>query len=109
MRHTKKLLAIALAATLLAGCSTGENSTAEGDSPAARPEAPSGSDTAGISSIPSEDGKPQVYMTTDISPEGFMALHEALNWPPTHIADVVILDESPWPAGDRLAAFWKSK
>lgn len=93
MKYIKKLFAIALAAALLVGCSPGENSTV-GDSPAVQPEAPSGSDTASISNIPSEDGKPQVFMTTDISPEGLMAVYKALDWTPTDIADVVILDEN---------------
>lgn len=75
-----------------------------------------------------DDGSPQVFMTTDISPEGLMAIYEALDWTPTGnvavklstgeppasnyldpalIADVVIMDENgsmtlPVTGGTRL-------
>lgn len=55
------------------------------------------------SSTPStpDDGSPQVFMTTDISPEGLMAIYEALNWTPTGNVAVKLSTGEP-PASNYL-------
>lgn len=100
MKHMKKLLAAVLAITLLAGCAAGEIGTT-GDSPTVQPESPSGSDTTNTSGIPSGDGEPQVFMTTDISPEGLMAIYKALDWTPTGNVAVKLSTGEP-PASNYL-------
>ncbi len=48
-----------------------------------------------------DDGDPVVYMTTDISPEGLMAVYEALNWQPTGNVAVKMSTGEP-PASNYL-------
>ncbi len=55
----------------------------------------------GNSSNSSTDGDPQVFMTTDISPEGLMAVYEALNWTPTGKVAVKLSTGEP-PASNYL-------
>ena len=51
---------------------------------------------------PSENGDdPKVYMTTDISPEGLMAVYKALNWTPTGKVAVKLSTGEP-PASNYL-------
>lgn len=51
---------------------------------------------------PAEDGdSPKVYMTTDISPEGLMAVYKALNWTPTGKVAVKLSTGEP-PASNYL-------
>lgn len=45
--------------------------------------------------------KPVVYMTTDISPEGLMAVYEALDWEPTGNVAVKLSTGEP-PASNYL-------
>lgn len=52
------------------------------------------------SDTPSED-TPQVFMTTDISPEGLMAIYSALNWTPTGKVAVKLSTGEP-PASNYL-------
>ena len=52
------------------------------------------------SSAPSGD-TPQVFMTTDISPEGLMAVYKALNWTPTGNVAVKLSTGEP-PASNYL-------
>lgn len=66
-----------------------------------QPETSESTDSA-ISSQPEEDtGEPVVYMTTDISPEGLMAVYEALNWTPTGNVAVKLSTGEP-PASNYL-------
>lgn len=66
-----------------------------------QPETSESTDSA-ISSQPEEDtGNPVVYMTTDISPEGLMAVYEALNWTPTGNVAVKLSTGEP-PASNYL-------
>lgn len=53
------------------------------------------------SSQPEEEGEPVVYMTTDISPEGLMAIYGALNWTPTDNVAVKLSTGDP-PASNYL-------
>ncbi len=49
----------------------------------------------------SDSDVPTVYMTTDISPEGLMAVYEALKWTPTGKVAVKLSTGEP-PAGNYL-------
>lgn len=91
----KQVIAVLSAATLLvmllAGCnSTSGQSTPTNESSSQEPV----SDGTSATEEPAEDSSapeqgtdaedvPTVYMTTDISAEGLMAVYEALNWTPT--------------------------
>ena len=55
----------------------------------------------GFSFSLAEDGTPVVYMTTDITPEGMMAVYEALNWIPTGNVAVKLSTGEP-PASNYL-------
>ena len=58
-----------------------------------------GGDNGGESPVPEEG--PTVLMTTDISPEGMMAIYEALNWEPTGKVAVKLSTGEP-PASNYL-------
>lgn len=61
----------------------------------------SGSTESAAPSRPEEDGEPVVYMTTDISPEGLMAVYEALGWTPAGNVAVKLSTGEP-PASNYL-------
>lgn len=57
--------------------------------------------TPNTSQEPQDGQSPVVYMTTDISPEGLMAVYEALNWSPTGNVAVKLSTGEP-PASNYL-------
>ena len=60
------------------------------------------STASAVSSQPEEEeSEPVVYMTADISPEGLMAVYEALNWMPTGNVAVKLSTGEP-PASNYL-------
>ena len=56
---------------------------------------------SGSQQEPSESGSPVVYMTTDISPEGLLAVYEALSWTPNGNVAVKLSTGEP-PASNYL-------
>lgn len=62
---------------------------------------PSESPSPAPSETPGPSGEPLVYMTTDISPEGMMAVYEALGWMPTGKVAVKLSTGEP-PASNYL-------
>ena len=92
----KKLMSIfmsvLLVLTMFTGCrstqtpgttpSASVSSAPENNSETNAPE-PSNSEAAQPAPNVQTDSKPVVYMTTDISPDGLMAVYEALAWTPT--------------------------
>ena len=65
-----------------------------------QPETSESTDSA-TPSQPEEEEEPVVYMTTDISTEGLMAVYEALNWTPTGNVAVKLSTGEP-PASNYL-------
>ena len=66
-----------------------------------QPETSESTASAVSSQQEEEAGDPVVYMTTDISPEGLMAVYEALNWTPTGNVAVKLSTGEP-PASNYL-------
>ena len=77
--------------------STGSSTAQTSQSSQAVQDSPSGEE----SQTQPDDGDPVVYMTTDISPEGLMAVYEALNWQPTGNVAVKMSTGEP-PASNYL-------
>ena len=77
--------------------STGSSTAQTSQSSQAVQDSPSGEE----SQTQPDDGDPVVYMTTDISPEGLMAVYEALNWQPTGNGAVKVSTGEP-PASNYL-------
>ena len=87
-KKTSVILAMILSISMLAACGSsgsgmaGSNSGDAADSSAvsaAPPESTSTTEVSAVASAPeAADGTPVVYMTTDISPAGLMAVYEAL-------------------------------
>ena len=83
-RHFAILLASLLMFFLIAGCVTNESNNtksniSENVSEPSIVDSVSGEESQAMAAPESvADGAPQVYMTTDISPEGLMAVYEAL-------------------------------
>jgi len=92
------MIAMILSISMLAACGGGGSATSSGsggvaaesaqasasggdNNSAAEPEAPE--ETVQLTASAPSGGAPAVYMTTDISLEGLMAVYEALNWQPT--------------------------
>ena len=79
------LLSVLLLVTL-AACGAGGNVTPQDDVPLVTPppvtEPPDTEPPASVA--PAEDGEnPVVYFTSDLTPEGLIAVYEALGWTPT--------------------------
>ena len=104
------LLSLLLIISLFTGCTSGVSGSAAVDTPAsttqespvsetsAEPaETPETSPSAEIPEAESQgDGtNPIVYMTTDITPEGLMAVYEALDWTPAGKAAVKLSTGEP--------------
>ena len=85
----RKTVAFISAAALLIALLTGCGSTGGQSEPPSAPQTPTSGETAQVEESPTLEHNtdatdaPTVYMTTDISPEGLMAIYEALDWTPT--------------------------
>ncbi|MBD5130355.1 MAG: DUF362 domain-containing protein [Ruminococcaceae bacterium] len=121
----KRLSALLAAVVLLTGCNNSQgsgSSTVIGGQVISRPESTSTSEKnnsdssentdneSNTESLPEsgtptenvpQDGKPVVYMTTDISPEGLQAVYDALGWSPTGKLAVKLSTGEP-PASNYL-------
>lgn len=83
-------LVLLLGASMLAGCTANESTASSSSNPPessrpvsepsqpAKEEAESPESSSAAEETSDSDGKPVVYMTTDISPEGLMAIYKAL-------------------------------
>ena len=79
MKQRISLLLSALLLVSLAACGFGGNVTPQGDVPLVTPPPVEDNPAA-----PPADGEnPVVYFTSDITPEGLVAIYEALGWTPT--------------------------
>ena len=106
MKLKKRGIAAALVMVLmLAGCSQAADSPSLGgtdqNSGTAVQENGNRNEAAGEDAPPSDMGDSIVYMTTDISPEGLMAVYEALGWTPSGNSAVKISTGEP-PASNYL-------
>ena len=85
----RKMVAYISAAALLMALLAGCGGTGGQSEPPSTPPAPVSGEPAHGEEFPTLEHNtdaadaPTVYMTTDISPEGLMAIYEALNWTPT--------------------------
>ena len=85
----RKTVAFISAAALLIALLTGCGGTGGQSEPPSAPQTPASGETAQGEESPTLEHNsdaadaPTVYMTTDISPEGLMAIYEALDWTPT--------------------------
>lgn len=115
------IAALTAAGLALAGCSGGGTTSQTVSQPSPSSQAASSSATSSApesSSTPTEDASssasqgetaaadqagaaPVVYMTTDISPEGLMAVYEAMGWTPTGNVAVKLSTGEP-PASNYL-------
>lgn len=109
-KWTAILIVFALMISTLAGCSqtrnASENSTAESTSQEetsepANTEETTESETQEEETMPKNDGTPVVYITTDISPAGLMAVYNALAWTPAGNVAVKLSTGEP-PASNYL-------
>ena len=110
---TVRICAFMMAVLLLSACGTTavENNTGS-ESPAVVTEAPveqekeavpSPAEVQEIGTETLEENAPVVYFTSDISPEGLMAVYEALGWTPTGNVAVKVSTGEP-PASNYLRA-----
>ena len=85
----RKTITFISAAALLIALLTGCGGTGGQSEPPSAPQTPASGETAQGEESPTLEHNsdaadaPTVYMTTDISPEGLMAIYEALDWTPT--------------------------
>ena len=95
------LTLLTMASSLLTGCSGGQLSSG-GSTPS-----PAASDSSRPDTSPQENtadtnhGTPVVYMTSDISPEGLMAVYNAMGWTPAGNVAVKLSTGEP-PASNYL-------
>ena len=104
--HGIKLLpAITLFALLLTACSAGQPSGSDTDQNEPSENVPSQGEPAPSAnendSSNSDNTAPVVYFTSDISPEGLLAVYEALGWEPTGKVAVKLSTGEP-PASNYL-------
>ena len=101
------LLFLIMGVLLLSACGSQSNPSSQNvqtQTPATEPGSVQDSDTGSgttASSPVSNDTASIVYMTTDISPEGLMAVYEALKWEPTGNVAVKLSTGEP-PASNYL-------
>ena len=85
----RKTITFISAAALLIALLTGCGGTGGQSEPPSAPQTPTSGEPAQVEESPTLEHNtdaadvPTVYMTTDISPEGLMAIYEALDWTPT--------------------------
>ena len=85
----RKTVAFISAAALLIALLTGCGGTGGQSEPPSAPQTPTsgelaqGEESSTLEHNTDAADAPAVYMTTDISPEGLMAIYEALDWTPT--------------------------
>ena len=104
--HGIKLLpAITLFALLLTACSAGQPAGSDPDQNEPSENVPSQGEPApsanGNDSSNSDNTAPVVYFTSDISPEGLLAVYETLGWEPTGKVAVKLSTGEP-PASNYL-------
>ncbi len=104
MKQRISLLLSALLLVSLAACGFGGKVTPQGDVPLVTPppvtEPPTTEPPASVA--PAEDGdSPVVYFTSDLTPEGLVAIYEALGWTPTGNVAVKLSTGEP-PASNYL-------
>ena len=87
-------------ATVLDGLAV-SGQTAQNDQAAAEKAVTDWLDASGLLAKQETAGEAVVYMTTDISPEGLLAVYEALNWTPTGKVAVKLSTGEP-PASNYL-------
>jgi len=114
-KRVKILVVTFLIVSLLAGCSSAgtsstlvassssSGSSSESSESASQPEtsAPEASASTAADHQPESSEAPVVYMTTDITPEGMMAVYNALDWTPTGKVAVKLSTGEP-PASNYL-------
>lgn len=85
----RRIVSLISAAALLVALLSGCGGTGGQNEPPSTPPASASGEPAQGEELPTLEHNtdaadaPTVYMTTDISPEGLMAIYEALNWTPT--------------------------
>lgn len=103
-----RISALMLAVLLLAACgksAVSETSPAAPEAPASPAEnaAPLPAKAQETAAISREEDAPAVYFTSDISPEGLLAVYKALGWTPTGKTAVKVSTGEP-PASNYLRA-----
>ena len=102
-RAVALIAVLGLCGAVCAGCG-GENASSAAASVSAAPQSSSQPSSEPEEAAPApeeETGAPAVYMTADISPEGLMAVYEAMGWQPTGRVAVKLSTGEP-PASNYL-------
>lgn len=98
MKKTWLLMSCTVLCCMLSGC----NSSNSQDSTSPAQGVPVGSAENIVEEVREDTMNPTVYMTTDISPEGLMAIYESLGWTPTGKVAVKLSTGEP-PASNYLS------
>lgn len=98
MKKTWLLMSCTVLCCMLSGC----NSSNSQDSTSPAQGVPVGSAENIVEEVWEDTMNPTVYMTTDISPEGLMAIYESLGWTPTGKVAVKLSTGEP-PASNYLS------
>lgn len=101
-KGVRMLLGAVILSALLSGCggTGGESAGGSSQGPVAE-DVPSSGNLSDLEHSTGDENAPSVYMTTDISPEGLMAVYEALDWTPTGNIAVKLSTGEP-PASNYL-------